>query len=118
MRFNLHFALRYATGKMPVPQKFKSIAGRASCPPQNSLLQMLQHFSLHKLWRISSIALFSLTLLISCFLSLQSPPSRAAQKPRKLAFTALWRRGSEVRNSLFKDKNIYKMNADGSGMAK
>ncbi|MEG3848732.1 hypothetical protein QT971_15295 [Microcoleus sp. herbarium19] len=93
---------------MPIPQKFKLIVGRASCPPRNGLWQMLQHFSLHKLWRFSSIALISLTLSITLFLSLQSPPTPAAQKPRILAFAALQRRGSEVRNSLFA------VNADGS----
>lgn len=86
---------------MPIPQKFNLIVGRARCPPLNSLLQMLQHFSLHKLWRFSSIALCCLALSIGLFFSLQSPPSPAAQKPRTLAFTALQRRGSEVRNSLF-----------------
>ncbi|MGB7711949.1 MAG: hypothetical protein WBL95_20850 [Microcoleus sp.] len=54
-----------------------------------------------KLWRFSSIALCCLALSIALFFSLQSPPSPAAQKPRTLAFTALQRRGSEVRNSLF-----------------
>jgi Tol biopolymer transport system component len=56
---------------------------------------------LKKLLRLSSIALISLTLLISFFLSLQGPGTPAAQKPRILAFTALQRRGSEVRNNLF-----------------
>ncbi|MGL5058852.1 MAG: TolB family protein, partial [Microcoleus sp.] len=63
----------------------------------------------NKLWRISSIALFSLTLLISCFFSFWNPPSSTAQKPQLLAFTALQKRGSEVRNSLFA------IGADGSG---
>jgi len=48
-----------------------------------------------------AIALFSLTLLISLFLSLHSPGTPAAQKPRILAFTALQMRGSEARNNLF-----------------
>lgn len=56
---------------------------------------------LHKLLRFSSIALIALTLGITLFLGLQGPPTTAAQKPRILAFTALHRRGSEVRNSLF-----------------
>ena len=56
---------------------------------------------LNKLLRLSSIVLISLTLLISFFLSLQGPGTPAAQKPRILAFTALQRRGSEVRNNLF-----------------
>ena len=46
-------------------------------------------------------ALFSVTLLISLFLSLQGPGTPAAQKPRILAFTALQMRGSEARNNLF-----------------
>jgi hypothetical protein len=50
---------------------------------------------------IRAIGLFSLTLLISLFLSLQGPGSPAAQKPRILAFTALQMRGSEARNNLF-----------------
>ncbi|WP_150111557.1 hypothetical protein [Oscillatoria nigro-viridis] len=56
---------------------------------------------MNKLWRLSSIVLISLTLLISLFLSLQGPGTPAAQKPRILAFTALQRRGSEVKNNLF-----------------
>ncbi|MEG4806955.1 DPP IV N-terminal domain-containing protein [Microcoleus sp. F8-D3] len=56
---------------------------------------------LNKLLRLSAIALISPTLSISLFLSLQSSPTTAAQKPKILAFTALQRRGSEVRNSLF-----------------
>lgn len=56
---------------------------------------------LKKLLRLSSIALISLTLLISLFLSIHSPGTPAAQTPRILAFTALQRRGSEVRNNLF-----------------
>jgi Tol biopolymer transport system component len=56
---------------------------------------------LHKLLRIRAIALLSLTLSIALFFSLQSPWAPAAQKPKILAFTALQRRGSEVRNSLF-----------------
>ncbi|WP_333484490.1 DPP IV N-terminal domain-containing protein [Microcoleus sp. K1-B6] len=63
---------------------------------------------LNKLLRLSSIALISLTLLISLFLSLQSPPTTAAQKPSRLAFVALQMRGSEFRTSLFG------VNADGS----
>ncbi|MEG4272550.1 MULTISPECIES: hypothetical protein [unclassified Microcoleus] len=89
---------------MPVPKKFKlSVGSRgwASCPPIKSLWQILQLFSFHKLWPISAIALISLTLSISLFLSLQGPGTPAAQKPRILAFTALQMRGSELRNSLF-----------------
>ncbi|WP_293131897.1 hypothetical protein [Microcoleus sp. bin38.metabat.b11b12b14.051] len=56
---------------------------------------------LHKLLRFWSIALITLTLTITVFLSLHSPRTTAAQKPSILAFTALQRRGSEVRNSLF-----------------
>lgn len=56
---------------------------------------------LHKLLRIRPIALISLTLSITLFLSLQSPPTTAAQKPRILAFTALQMRGSETRSNLF-----------------
>lgn len=56
---------------------------------------------LHKLLRLSSIALIALTLSIALFLSLQSPPSPAAQKPNILAFVALQREGGEVRSSLF-----------------
>ena len=70
-------------------------------PPLKSLLQILQLFRFNKLWRIGAIALFSLTLLISLFLSLQGPGTPAAQKPRILAFTALQMRGSEARNNLF-----------------
>ncbi len=55
----------------------------------------------HKLWRLWASALITLTLAITVFLSLHSPPTTAAQKPSILAFTALQRRGSEVRNSLF-----------------
>ena len=109
MRFNLHFPLGYGTAKRPVPQKpvpqeFKlSVGSRgwASSPPLKSLLQILQLFRFNKLWRIRAIALFSLTLLISLFLSLQDPGTPAAQKPRILAFTALQMRGSEARNNLF-----------------
>jgi Tol biopolymer transport system component len=54
-----------------------------------------------KLWRKSSIALFSLTLLISYFFSLYSPPTPAAQKSQLLAFIALQKRGNEARSSLF-----------------
>ncbi|MEG4249198.1 DPP IV N-terminal domain-containing protein [Microcoleus sp. Pol10D4] len=63
---------------------------------------------LNKLLQLSSIALISLTLSITLFLSLQSPPTTAAQKTSRLAFVALQRRGSEVRNSLFA------VNANGS----
>ncbi|MEG4026158.1 DUF5050 domain-containing protein [Microcoleus sp. S13C4] len=56
---------------------------------------------LHKLLRIKPIALISLTLAITVFLILQGPPTTAAQKQRILAFTALQRRGSEMRNNLF-----------------
>ena len=113
MRFNLDFPLRYGTGKMPVPQKpvtqeLKLSVVWASCPPLKSLLQILQLFSFNKLWPISAIGLFSLTLSISLFLSLHTPPTTAAQKPKMLAFVALQRRGSEVRNSLFA------VNANGS----
>lgn len=106
MRFNLDFPLRYRTGKMPVPQKpvpqeFKLSAGWASWPPLKSLLQILQLFSFNKLWPISAIGLISLTLSITLFLSLHSPPPTAAQKPRILAFTALQMRGSENRSTLF-----------------
>ena len=106
MRFNLHFPLRYGTGQMPVPQKpvpqeLKLSVGWASCPPLKSLLQILQLFSFNKLWRRRAIGIFSLTLLISLFLSLHSPPPTAAQKPRILAFTALQMRGSENRSPLF-----------------
>jgi hypothetical protein len=102
----LHFPLGYGTGKMPVPQKpvpqeFKWSVGWTSSPPLKSLLQILQLFSLNKLWPISAIDLLSLTLLISLFLNLQDPGTPAAQKPRILAFTALLMRGSEARNNLF-----------------
>ena len=102
----MHFSLGYGTGKMPVPQKpvpqeFKLSVGWPKSPPLKSLLQILQLFSFNKLWRIGAIALFSLTLLISLFLSLHSPGTPAAQKPRILAFTALQMRGSEARNNLF-----------------
>jgi len=70
-------------------------------PPLKSLLQILQLFRFNKLWRIGAIALFSLTLLISLFLSLQDPGTPAAQKPSILAFTALQIRGSQARNNLF-----------------
>ncbi|MEG3897732.1 MULTISPECIES: DUF5050 domain-containing protein [unclassified Microcoleus] len=56
---------------------------------------------LNKLLRLSSIALISLTLSITWFLSLQSPPTIAAQKSSILAFVALQRRGSENRSPLF-----------------
>ncbi len=81
--------------------KSLSSVGWASSPPLKSLLQILQLFSFNKLWPISAIALFSLTLLISLFLSLQGPGTPAAQKPRILAFTALQMRGSKARNNLF-----------------
>ncbi|MEG4304636.1 DPP IV N-terminal domain-containing protein [Microcoleus sp. D3_18a_C4] len=101
---------------MPVPQKlvpqeFKLSAGSrgwASWPPLKSLWQILQLFTFHKLWPISAIGLISLTLSIALFLSLQSPPTTAAQKPSRLAFVALQMRGSEFRTSLFG------VNADGS----
>jgi len=163
MGFNLHLLLGSGTGKMPVPQKFvphklvphkfKLTVGWASCPPLKSWLQILQLFSFHKLWGFWSIALITLTLTITVFLRLHSPPTTAAQKPRILAFTALQRRGSEVRNSLFAvnatnsarrelapnidvsytlvwspkgdrlafvsgDTDIYTVNADGSGLTK
>jgi Tol biopolymer transport system component len=70
-------------------------------PPLKSLLQILQLFRFNKLWRIGAIALFSLTLLISLFLSLYSPGSPAAQKPRILAFIALQMHGSKARHNLF-----------------
>jgi hypothetical protein len=70
-------------------------------PPLKNLLQILQLFRFNKLWRIGAIALFSLTLLITLFLSLQGPGTPAAQKPRILAFTGLQMRGSEARNNLF-----------------
>lgn len=54
-----------------------------------------------KLWRLSSIALVSLTLLISCFLSFYTPPTPAAQKSQLLAFIALKKRGNDARSSLF-----------------
>ncbi|TAG15814.1 MAG: hypothetical protein EAZ39_19280 [Oscillatoriales cyanobacterium] len=108
---------------------------------------------LHKLLRLSSIVLISLTLSIALFLGLQSPPTAAAQKPSILAFVALQRRGSEVKNSLFLvnpngssrrelapnidvgyalvwspngqrlafvggDRDIYTVNADSSGLTK
>ncbi|MEG5041955.1 MULTISPECIES: hypothetical protein [unclassified Microcoleus] len=95
----------------PVTQELKlSLVSRgwASWPPLKSLLQILQLFSFNKLWPISAIGLFSLTLSISLFLSLHTPPTTAAQKPKMLAFVALQRRGSEVRNSLFA------VNANGS----
>ncbi|MEG4091906.1 DPP IV N-terminal domain-containing protein [Microcoleus sp. Pol12B4] len=106
MRFNLHFPLRYGTAKRavpqnPVPQELKLSVVWASWPPLKSLWQILQLFSFHKLWSISAIGIFSLTLLISLFLSLHSPPPTAAQKPRILAFTALQMRGSENRSPLF-----------------
>ncbi|MEG4205279.1 hypothetical protein QUA20_15260 [Microcoleus sp. Pol7_A1] len=83
MRFNLDFPLGYGTGKIPVPQKpvtqkFKWSVGWGSCPRLKSLLQILQLFSFNKLWRIGAIALISLTLLISLFLSLHSPGTPAA----------------------------------------
>lgn len=56
---------------------------------------------LHKLWRFRSIGLLSFALSIALFFSLQSLCAPAPQKPRTLAFTALQKRGSEVRNSLF-----------------
>ncbi len=54
-----------------------------------------------KTLRLGAIALFSLTLLISLFLSLSSHPAPAAPKPKILAFLALQRRADKVRNSLF-----------------
>lgn len=108
MRFNLHGPLGYGRGKQPVPQEFQLSVGRASSPILKSLLQILQLFRFNKLWRIRAIALISLTLSITLFLSLQSPPTTAAQKPSRLAFAALQRRGSEFRTSLFG------VNADGS----
>ncbi|MEK0180802.1 MAG: hypothetical protein EAZ78_04975 [Oscillatoriales cyanobacterium] len=64
---------------------------------------------LKKTWRIGAIALFSLTLFITLFLSLSSHPTPAAQKPKTVAFLALQRRAGEVRNSLFT------VNTNGSG---
>ena len=109
MRFNLDFPLRYGTGKMPVPQKpvtqelklSLGSRGWASWPPLKSWLQILQLFSFNKLWSISAIGIFSLTLLISLFLSLHSPRTPTAQKPRILAFTTLQMRGSKNRSPLF-----------------
>jgi hypothetical protein len=75
--------------------------GGPKTPPLKSLLQILQLFRFNKLWRIRAIALFSLTLLISLFLSLQGRGTPAPQKPRILAFTALQMRGSKARNNLF-----------------
>ena len=75
--------------------------GGQKSPPLKSLLQILRLFSFNKLWLISAIVLFSLTLLIRLFLSLQGPGTPAAQKPRILAFTALQMRGSKARNNLF-----------------
>lgn len=107
----------------------------------------------NKLLRLSSIALITLILVITVFLNLHSPGTPAAQKPRILAFTALQRRGSELKNSLFTvnatslgrrelapnldvsytlawspkgdrlafvstDTDIYTVNADGSGLTK
>ncbi|NJM59108.1 MAG: hypothetical protein HC849_01140 [Oscillatoriales cyanobacterium RU_3_3] len=43
----------------------------------------------------------SLSLLISCCFSFWNPPTHAAQKSQLLAFTALQKRGSDVKNSLF-----------------
>ena len=83
-------------------KSLSGVWGGPKSPPLKSLLQILQLFSFNKLWRIGAIALFSLTLLISLFLSLHSPPPTAAQKPRRiLAFTALQMRDSEARNNLF-----------------
>ena len=82
-------------------KSLSGVCGGPKNPPLKSLLQILQLFRFNKLWRIGAIALFSLTLLISLFLSLQGPGSPAAQKPRILAFTALQMRGSEARNNLF-----------------
>jgi hypothetical protein len=106
MRFNLHFPLGYGTARCPFHKSLfhKSLSGvwgGPKSPPLKSLLQILQLFRFNKLWRIRAIALFSLTLLISLFLSLQGPGTPAAQKPRILAFTALQMRGSEARNNLF-----------------
>ncbi len=64
---------------------------------------------LNKVLRLSSIALISLTLSITLFLSLHSPPPTAAQKPRILAFTALQMRGSETIS------NLFALNATSSG---
>lgn len=56
---------------------------------------------LNKLRRISSIALFCLTLSIGLFFSLHVHSAPTAQKPKTLAFIALQKRGSDVINSLF-----------------
>jgi len=82
-------------------KSLSGVWGEAKNPPLKSLLQILQLFRFNKLWRIRAIGLFSLTLLLSLFLSLQGPGTPAAQKPRILAFTALQMRGSEARNNLF-----------------
>ena len=82
-------------------KSLSGVWGGPQSPPLKSLLQIMQLFSFNKLWPIRAIALFSLTLLISLFLSLQGPGTPAAQKPRILAFTALQMRGSEARNNLF-----------------
>lgn len=82
-------------------KSLSGVCGGPKKPPLKSLLQILQLFRFNKLWRIGAIALFSLTLLISLFLSLQGPGTPAAQKPKILAFTALQMRGSEARNNLF-----------------
>ena len=94
------------TGKMPVPQQLfpqelNLIVGWASCPPLKSLWQVREIFSFHKLGRFWSIALITLTLFITLYFGLHSPPTTAAQKPSILAFTALQRRGSEAKTSLF-----------------
>jgi hypothetical protein len=81
-------------------KSLSGVWGGPKSPPLKSLLQILL-FRFNKLWRIGTIALFSLTLLISLFLSLQGPGTPAAQKSRMLGFTALQMRGSETRNNLF-----------------
>ena len=92
-RFRFHKSLFH--------KSLSGVWGGLKSPPLKSLLQILQLFRFNKLWRIRAIALFSLTLLISLFLSLQGPGTPAAQKPRIRAFTALQMRRSEVRNNLF-----------------
>ena len=82
-------------------KSLSGVWGGPKNPPLKSLLQILPLFRFNKLWRIGAIALFSLTLLISLFLSLPGPGTPAPQKPGILAFTALEIRGSEARNNLF-----------------